>query len=314
MQSILISPLNQTPLSAYDDNYCQFQGNDRYPILDSIPILISENNSLFRIADILVEKPQTQNKEYSNTRTLKNFVRASLLPKLNKDWSIERRYHCLAEKVVGGRVLIIGSGSKIDLYKRIFAQSEVIASDVHAQFRPDVVFDVHSIPFRDASFDLVIAAQVFEHTIQPWVAAKEIERVAANNGLIQIEVPFAFPYHGAPYDFFRFTFTGLRSLFRASSLTDYSASEGIFAAAAVCNAQALLEISSSKYVRYFLLLVGRFLFFGLKYVDLLRGGKRVNDFSMPKGYCMTFQKDGKSRSDQECLVEFWNLFEERRDV
>lgn len=301
----LISPLNQTSNALIDDSYCVFAGGDRYPMVDGIPVLVAKNNSMFELEAIRQQKPLTQNKGYSDKGKLKNYIRASLLPKLNVDWTLKKRYEKLAERVKEGKVLIVGAGSKIQFYKSIFKDSSlVITSDVHLQFSPDVVFDVHQIPFKDNTFDLILAGQVMEHTIRPWVAVRELERVVKHNGIIQIEVPFAFPYHGAPYDFFRFTFTGMRSLFRFCKLEAFRATEGTFTAAAVTNAQTLLEISNSKIVRYPMLVLSRFLFFWLKYLDLLKRGDRLNDMMWPKGMVFTFVKDGVERSDADCLADF----------
>jgi SAM-dependent methyltransferase len=41
----------------------------------------------------------------------------------------------------------------------------------------DVLADAHSLPFADASIDLVISMQVFEHLRAPWLAAGEVSRV-----------------------------------------------------------------------------------------------------------------------------------------
>ena len=60
---------------------------------------------------------------------------------------------------------------------------------------------------------MVLAAQVIEHTMNPWKFCTELQRVTKTGGLLQIEAPQNYPYHAEPYDFFRFTFTGLRSLF-----------------------------------------------------------------------------------------------------
>ncbi len=304
MEAILISPMNGTTCSRIALEKCEFSGQDSYPVIRGIPILINEKNSLFTINDIIDQKPQTQDKTYSNKRNIKNFIRASLLPKLNIDWDLERRYEDLAKKVTNKRVLIVGAGDKVSFYKEIFSGNEVITSDVHLQFSPDIVFDVHNVPFKDNSFDLIIAAQVFEHTIRPWEAAKELERVAVNGGLIQIEIPFAFPYHGAPYDFFRFTFTGLRSLFKECSIENFRATEGVFSAVAVVNAQAFVDSFSNRFFRYGALLLSRILLFWFKYLDLIKSGKRLRHFSIPKGYWITFRKDGVKRSDQDCIGDF----------
>ncbi len=304
LKDIIVNPGSKTDLKELTEEFCEFIGGDLYPVIQNIPILISKNNRLFKIDEIIKHKPQTQDRSYSDKKIFKNYIRKSILPTLSKDWGFINRYRQLAKEVEGGKVLVVGAGNKIDFYKSVFSKSEVITADVHLQFNPDIVFDAHEIPFRDNTFRLIIAGQVMEHTIRPWFVARELERVTADGGIIHIEVPFAFPYHGAPYDFFRFTFGGLRSLFTNCKLKDYKASEGIFSAVAIVNAQALLELSSSKLVRYPMLVLGRLMFFWLKYLDLLKNGRHLNDFAIPKGYYMTFTKDGIYRDMDECLKDF----------
>lgn len=302
---MLLSPLNGSALKTSNNEACEFEGSDKYVVANGVPILVTAENSMFDVGSIIDQTPLTQDKRYADKRSIKNFIRTSVLPTLSKDWSINQRYRSLASKFVNKKVLIIGAGRKVEQYKEIFNCSElVITSDVHIQFNPDIVFDVHQIPFRDNTFDLILVAQVMEHTIKPWEVARELERVGKIGSLIQVEVPFVFPYHGAPYDFFRFTFTGMRSLFRYSKVENFQATEGAFAAAAVTSGQALVDVSNSKWIRYTMLVFGRVLFFWLKYLDLFKSGRGLKDMTMPKGMIFTFMKDGVKRSDSDCMADF----------
>lgn len=302
---LLISPLNRSIIKKINKESCEFEGADKYIVFTGVPILVTEENSMFDIDSIVNQTPLTQDKNYADKRNIKNFIRTSVLPTLSKDRSISQRYLSLANKSVDKKVLIIGAGRKVEHYKQVFNRSElVITSDVHTQFSPDIVFDVHQIPFKDNTFDLILVAQVMEHTIKPWVAARELERVGKIGSLIQVEVPFVFPFHGAPYDFFRFTFSGMRSLFRYSKIESFQATEGAFAAAAVASGQAMVDISSSRWIRYVMLVTGRLLFFWLKYLDLFSDGRKLKDITMPKGMIFSFVKDGVQRNDADCIADF----------
>jgi ubiquinone/menaquinone biosynthesis C-methylase UbiE len=186
----------------------------------------------------------------------------------------------------------------IDEYRRLFHRSEVIISDVHTQFGAEIVLDAHQIPFKGGSFSLVLAAQVLEHTQRPWKAAAEIERVTAEGGHIQIEVPFAFPFHGVPYDFFRFTPGALRFLFHQSEMIRLDCPEGTWSSAAIATSEALVDLFRGRRKRWVALTIGRLLFWWMKYLD------RVTPpglSSMPKGLAGTYRKDGRQRSDEELL-------------
>jgi hypothetical protein len=54
---------------------------------------------------------------------------------------------------------------------------------------------------------------VFEHLRKPWIAAKNMLDLLVADGVGIIIVPFAQRYHEAPTDYFRYTHTGLASLF-----------------------------------------------------------------------------------------------------
>ena len=77
-----------------------------------------------------------------------------------------------------------------------------------------VVGDAHQLPFSDESFQAVLMEEVLEHCSQPWKAIEEAHRFLVPNGLLLLTTRFLFPIHGAPEDFFRFTFYGIEHLLR----------------------------------------------------------------------------------------------------
>lgn len=64
----------------------------------------------------------------------------------------------------------------------------------------------------DDSFDYVVCTEVLEHTLRPFDAAAEIERVLKPGGLLFVTTPFNFRIHGPLPDCWRFTEHGLRAL------------------------------------------------------------------------------------------------------
>jgi SAM-dependent methyltransferase len=87
--------------------------------------------------------------------------------------------------------------------------------DIHPGPGVDVVADAHALSrtFRPGSFDACFSLSVLEHLAAPWIVAREINRVLAPGGLVMHSVPFAFPMHEQPADFWRFTDRGLEQLF-----------------------------------------------------------------------------------------------------
>jgi len=302
----LINPVSLAGVKNITKSNIEFQCESKSPVINNIPIIIDESQSIFKLDDIVKNIPTTQSSTFRD-KSLKNTIRKDFLPSLSKDFTLNKRYLELAGEFKDKKILIIGCGDKIELYNEIFKDSFVINSDVHVQFSPDIVFDSHQIPFSDETFDLVIAAQVLEHTFKPWVVAKELERVVNLKGKLLIEVPFNFPYHSPPYDFFRFTFTGLRSLFPNSRLVKYEVPEGNASTVATFNSDFMINLFSNRYLRMMMLFISRFLFGWLKYIDLLRKKESTRSISIPKGFSMIFEKDGIERSNIELLKEYFDL-------
>lgn len=302
----MIEPMSSGRLASITKDYILFEPDIKFPVHEGIPVIIDEKQSIFKISDILKEIATTQNAKYRK-KSIKTIVRQKVLPSLSQDFNLHKRYENLASQHKGSTVLIIGAGDKIAWYNNIFRDSVVITSDVHSQFKPDLVFDSHQIPFADGCFDLIIAGQVLEHTFKPWIVAQEIERVCKKGGNMLIEVPFNFPYHSPPFDFFRFTYTGLRSLFPKSRLEYCEIGEGNASTIAIYNSQWMVDLFSNRFIRSVMLFISRILFGWMKYVDKLFKKVNLRTVSIPKGFSMLFEKDDIFRSNTELLKEYYEL-------
>ncbi|MEM7201708.1 MAG: methyltransferase domain-containing protein [Planctomycetota bacterium] len=72
-------------------------------------------------------------------------------------------------------------------------------------------YDVCAGPL-DASFDLIIAEQVFEHLLWPYRAALNIFEMLDPGGHVLVTTPFLIKRHDAPVDCSRWTETGMKHL------------------------------------------------------------------------------------------------------
>lgn len=61
--------------------------------------------------------------------------------------------------------------------------------------------------------DIIYTNNTFEHIINPFIAANNIFNMLKNKGILFIRVPFSYRYHPVPNDYWRFSPTGLQSLF-----------------------------------------------------------------------------------------------------
>jgi len=65
----------------------------------------------------------------------------------------------------------------------------------------DILCDITRIPEPDASFDVILCSEVFEHLPDPLKALDEFERLLKPGGTLIITAPFASLVHFAPYHF-----------------------------------------------------------------------------------------------------------------
>ena len=107
------------------------------------------------------------------------------------------------------RVLDIGSGGSS--YDKFFPNRLTV--DIDPDRKPEIVADIHRMPFNDGEFNFVLCTEVIEHAENPQVAVRELYRVLKPGGTLVLSTRFVFPIHDSPNDFWRFTLFGMRKLF-----------------------------------------------------------------------------------------------------
>lgn len=131
---------------------------------------------------------------------------------------------------VSGRLLDLGAGNQPLRPWYADKVERITAIDVAATGGLDVLGVADHLPFAAASFDTVLCTSVLEHVEDVEAAMTEIVRVLAPGGHLLLSVPFLYPTHEAPWDFWRTTHHGLRSLAQRHGLvvTDLAAQGGPF--------------------------------------------------------------------------------------
>ncbi len=118
-------------------------------------------------------------------------------------------------------ILDIGCGEMP--YKNNFRSVKYIGLDIlvsgRAQTRkkPSVWFDGRIIPFSNDSCSIVLMTEVIEHIHNPKELFTNINRVLSPNGKLIFTVPYFWPIHEPPYDFYRYTQYGLKNLLESNS-------------------------------------------------------------------------------------------------
>jgi SAM-dependent methyltransferase len=124
----------------------------------------------------------------------------------------------LARSSRGLRVLEIGSGRQdlgTDAYslKSLFPEAgEFVQSDVNPAFGHRIV-DITDMSM-DQEFDVILCMNVLEHVFDVQKAVDNLRKALRPGGKLMIAVPFLYPYHDEPVDFWRLTEHSLRELCR----------------------------------------------------------------------------------------------------
>lgn len=111
-----------------------------------------------------------------------------------------------------------------------------------------VPFDGASIPFPDASFDIVLCTEVLEHSPEPMALILEMKRVLRPGGKLIATVPFSARVHYAPYDFHRFSRYALDRMLGA--FTDVRIEERGNDIAVIANKLIIVALRMLKPSRY----------------------------------------------------------------
>ena len=77
---------------------------------------------------------------------------------------------------------------------------------------PHILGDIKRLPFKGNSVDGIICNAVLEHVDNPFQAMSELHRILSKGGDLAFYVPWVYPYHSAPCDYFRYTQDGIKSL------------------------------------------------------------------------------------------------------
>ena len=101
------------------------------------------------------------------------------------------------------------------------AGAKVICVDIEAGPGVDLVADAHNMTeVEDNSVDCVVTISTLEHVRYPQKVVAEIHRILKPGGIVYINVPFMFPFHADPDDYYRFSHRGIDILCEAFERLD----------------------------------------------------------------------------------------------
>ena len=134
---------------------------------------------------------------------------------------------------LSGSILDLGGDTRSEYRKLIQGEHTYTTVNLDEIASPDVLHDLEQpLPLPDASYDHVLLINVLEHVFEYRQLLREAARVVRPGGSVVIVVPFLFPVHPSPSDFWRFTLQALeRECVQADLVVEKARSlgSGVFA-------------------------------------------------------------------------------------
>ena len=96
----------------------------------------------------------------------------------------------------------------------LFPEREYVGADYIDGIGVDIVLDLQEIRLPTETVGTLICMEVLEHVERPLDAIREMHRVLQPGGVLVISSPMKLRIHGSPYDYWRFTPEGFRTLLK----------------------------------------------------------------------------------------------------
>ena len=214
LMAILRCPQCQGGKLEFEDNGQMLSCNTcvtRFPLTDGRPVLLRQDNEVFRLDDYLGAGLKAPEIMY---RGWERFIPTPSI-NLAREQVLARLKQLLNQKTSSAKVLVVGCGQQrkcLNAHLGSKDSMQVVYSDIDVDADVDLFCDGHDLPFVDCSFDAVITTAVLEHVLYPERVTVEIARVLKTGGLLYSELPFMQQVHEGAYDFTRYTLAGHRRL------------------------------------------------------------------------------------------------------
>ena len=269
-----------------------------YQIARGVPLLVPRSGSLFDADEIAAT---------SGTQTSRSGLRR-LIPGITQNGAAERNYKSIKAMVANPKqpalVLFVGGGEAGKGSSALSGDGvEVVVSDVAIADSTHVCLDAHQIPFREGTFDVVVAQAVLEHVLDPIRCVAEMHRVLKSDGIIYAETPFMQQVHMGAHDFTRFSLLGHRRLFRRFTEIDSGIAVGPGSALAWSIVYFVTSFSRGTKSRRLLNSLSRLVVFWLKYLDKFLA-TRPAATDAAAGVFFIGRKSSQELSDRELIRQY----------
>lgn len=151
-------------------------------------------------------------------------------------WYVTSYVKSIAKRL-SGNALVLDAGAGECVYKKYFKHCNYKAVDLGIGSNSwnysnlDYLAPLHNLPLENETFDAIICTQVLEHLEWPRESVSEFYRVLKTDGKLFITAPMAHGEHQVPYDFYRYTSYGLKSILMNAGFKEDSIIVGSFGGA-----------------------------------------------------------------------------------
>ncbi|HEV7889394.1 MAG TPA: class I SAM-dependent methyltransferase, partial [Pyrinomonadaceae bacterium] len=117
----------------------------------------------------------------------------------------------------GLEVLTVGAGGEVGALLEDRARRNgfrITSFDIDEKYAPDILGDICAHDFEGRAFDVIVLSEVLEHVHSPHLAIANIRAALRDGGRLILTVPFLFPIHERPHDYYRYTRYGLEFLLK----------------------------------------------------------------------------------------------------
>ena len=125
--------------------------------------------------------------------------------------NLEKKLIPALKRYTKGKVLEVGSGNLS--YKKYVKSTDYKTLDINNNLGVDYCEDIHETKLPSNYFDTILMVEVLEHFYNPFKAVEQVNRILKKGCYVIATTPFIHPYHGEPYDFYRYTKHGLKKIF-----------------------------------------------------------------------------------------------------
>ena len=303
LQHKLLCPITKSKLKKSGDSLKSSSDSSVcYTIINGIPILINDAESLFSIEDFQKKVDTTWDLKPNK---IKKIIR-SLAPGIGLNIKAKKNYQKLCAMLPSdAKILVVGGSIKGEGMDVIYSNDsfEIIGMDVSFGPYTKIIADAHDIPFESETFDCVIVQAVLEHVLDPQRCVGEIHRVLKSSGIVYAETPFMQQVHMKQYDFTRFTHLGHRRLFRYFEEIEHAPLMGPGTVLAWSYAHFIKSFTSSKKIAFFLTIFVHLTSFFFKYFDYYLIDK-PGSYDAASAFFFIGKKSNQALSDRELIQGF----------